>query len=196
MKMTKKKRQVIEHAVQLFSKYGYHQIGVDKICEASHVSKMTVYKYFPNKELLFEAALAEHNSRFIEGLLSTTSQQEAPTDKLKAVFAYYQHWFREAEFNGCLFINAMSQFCDGNPNVLKYARQNKAMTKQLIESILCFLVDDDDAKQLTAQIAKLLDGAIISAQLGDEENPINSAWQATSTLLKASHVELDGKAFA
>lgn len=189
-KMTKKKKQVIDHAVALFSEYGYNQIGVDRICEESDVSKMTVYKYFPSKEILFEAALNERSNLFIQGVISATTQYESPADKLKAIFIYYHDWFNDENFVGCLFINSIA-LVRGNENVFKLVKQNKNMVRQIIEGILCFIIETEEVPVVANQIIKLLDGAVISAQLGFEKEPAYNAWVATGNLLKDKEANID-----
>lgn len=188
--MTKKKQQLIETALSLFLRYGYSQISMDKICQEANVAKMTAYKYFPSKELLFEAALAKRSEDFIAGLRSATAQHKIAIDKLKAVFLYHHDWFVQDDFNGCLFINSIALFAEGNQNIQALARHNKTMTNDLIANLLKTIVATDDVAVLTAQISKLLDGAIISAQLGNEENPAHNAWSATVALLKNKHINV------
>jgi len=48
-KMSKKKAQIVETAESLFIRHGIKRITVEEICRKSGASKMTFYKYFPNK---------------------------------------------------------------------------------------------------------------------------------------------------
>jgi AcrR family transcriptional regulator len=52
-RISKKKRHIIETAAALFTKFGIRRVTVEEICREAGASKMTFYKYFPNKiELL------------------------------------------------------------------------------------------------------------------------------------------------
>ncbi len=191
-KITKKQQQIIDTAVKLFLQYGYHQVSVDKISEVSNVTKMTIYKYFESKEKLFEVALTKRNNGFIEDLLRCTSEPSEATEKLKSIFSFYNEWFNSEEFCGCLFINSLHVNFDTDKKVTNFIKQNKVMTRQIIESILCFLFESDEkSKMIASQIIKLLDGAIISAQLGLEDNPAQNAWIATVALLRSESVEIE-----
>lgn len=53
-KMPPKKKQILETAEQLFTRFGMKRITVEEICEKANVSKMTFYKYFPNKNELIK----------------------------------------------------------------------------------------------------------------------------------------------
>ena len=54
---SKKTRQIVEAARQLFLAKGYVAVSMDAIAQEVGVTKQTVYRYFPSKEKLFEAVL-------------------------------------------------------------------------------------------------------------------------------------------
>lgn len=47
--MNKKYKDIIDSAKSLFWKYGFKKVSIELICKNAHVSKMTFYKFFPNK---------------------------------------------------------------------------------------------------------------------------------------------------
>lgn len=51
MAINKNKKQELIHntAKELFWKHGFKRVSVEEICKFAHVSKMTFYKFFPNK---------------------------------------------------------------------------------------------------------------------------------------------------
>jgi AcrR family transcriptional regulator len=52
-RISKKREQIVQTASTLFMKFGFRRITVEEICRKAGTSKMTFYKYFPNKmELL------------------------------------------------------------------------------------------------------------------------------------------------
>lgn len=52
MKPSKKQRQIIQTATELFSHYGTKRVTIREICETAGVSKATFYKYFDDKVAL------------------------------------------------------------------------------------------------------------------------------------------------
>ena len=48
-KEPKKKSQIKEAADRLFKQFGFKKVTVEEICQEAGASKMTFYKYFPNK---------------------------------------------------------------------------------------------------------------------------------------------------
>ena len=61
-------KQIVKTAQELFYKYGIKRISVEEICSTALVSKMTFYKYFPNKiELakhIFSELLEENEKKY------------------------------------------------------------------------------------------------------------------------------------
>ena len=46
------REEIVEAGRQLFFRYGLKKVTVTEICTGAGVSKMTFYKYFPNKQAL------------------------------------------------------------------------------------------------------------------------------------------------
>jgi AcrR family transcriptional regulator len=47
------RRQIAAAALRLFLDHGFEEVSIAQIAEAAHVSKMTVFNYFPAKESMF-----------------------------------------------------------------------------------------------------------------------------------------------
>jgi len=63
MKQTKgkelnpKMKHLVETAKELFFRYGIKRVSIEEICQESGVSKMTFYRYFPNKTAIAKYVL-------------------------------------------------------------------------------------------------------------------------------------------
>lgn len=71
--MGDKRRQLIDHAIGLFTRHGVISVTMDDVAAAAGVSKRTVYEFFSNKALLVEAVV---------GLLIEKSGQISSLNKL------------------------------------------------------------------------------------------------------------------
>jgi AcrR family transcriptional regulator len=68
----KKYRDIMETAKRLFWKHGLRRVTIEEICQEANVSKMTFYKYFPNKiELVKEILdkMFEENMKVFDQLM-------------------------------------------------------------------------------------------------------------------------------
>jgi AcrR family transcriptional regulator len=64
----KRINKVIETAANQFLEYGFERTSMDAIAQASGVSKVTIYRYFPSKEALFEAVVGQRTDEVFDGL--------------------------------------------------------------------------------------------------------------------------------
>ncbi|HEX6870151.1 MAG TPA: TetR/AcrR family transcriptional regulator [Micromonosporaceae bacterium] len=65
---------MLDAAVLVFSRRGYHDASVDEIAEAAGISKPMVYAYLGPKEDLFVACLHREGVRLIEALAAAVGQ--------------------------------------------------------------------------------------------------------------------------
>ncbi len=62
------RKAILDAALDLFSRRGYDAVGVQEICEASGITKPTLYHYFGSKIGLFRVLLSERFDSFLERL--------------------------------------------------------------------------------------------------------------------------------
>lgn len=61
--MTEKQEQIIQSALQLFAKEGYHATSTSKVAKLAGVSEGLIFRHFENKEGLLQAILEEGERR-------------------------------------------------------------------------------------------------------------------------------------
>jgi AcrR family transcriptional regulator len=64
--MKNNREKILEAAVTVFSKKGFHQAGMEEIAQRAGVGKGTIYLHFDNKAMLFAAAVSEGQSRIMD----------------------------------------------------------------------------------------------------------------------------------
>src|SRR6266511_1593285 len=64
---------MLDAAVAVFSRRGYHAAGVDEIAEAAGISKPMVYAYLGTKEELFVACLRREATRLLQAVLDASA---------------------------------------------------------------------------------------------------------------------------
>ncbi|MBK9390252.1 MAG: TetR/AcrR family transcriptional regulator [Bacteroidetes bacterium] len=82
---TKKYTAILDAAKVLFWKYGYRRVTIDEICSEAKTSKMTFYKYFPNK---LEVARAVFDKVTEDGLIrfrEILTENSTPSVKMKNI---------------------------------------------------------------------------------------------------------------
>ena len=80
--MSKKKKQVLKTAKELFWKYGIKRVTVEEICTRASVSKMTFYKHFSNKNDLVKHILDTRYSESMKKYRRIMSSDRKYKDKV------------------------------------------------------------------------------------------------------------------
>ncbi len=168
MNKISKKQQLIDKAIELFSKHGYHGTGIDTILAQTGISKRTLYNHFASKEELIVAALNEYDGRFREWLeTEVTSSGNSPQQRLESIFDVAEKWFLSRSFFGCMYITAVGEFTEDEVNIRKVCKRYKNRLRQYFKtlSIDAGAVDPDG---LADEIALLFEGATVTAQVSKQ----------------------------
>jgi AcrR family transcriptional regulator len=79
----KKILQILSTAEDLFQRFGFKRITIEEICTKANVSKMTFYKYFPNKNELIKHLMNSWLKQ-VEKTINDFDGMEVPfTEKIK-----------------------------------------------------------------------------------------------------------------
>lgn len=175
--------RILAAAENLFYGRGIQAIGVDAIAAAARVSKRTLYRHFPSKDLLVAAYL----QRRAHALLSHDGD---PCTRVVQAFTGLEHWFASPRFRGCPFVNAVSELGaeHTHPAVLIAARL-KAERRSWFESAMREAGADDPAG-LAEQLLIVFEGAIATALVrGGGAGIARSAKAVVLTLLAGAGVD-------
>ncbi len=77
-----KRKKILEKSVQLFLENDINKVTIDEIAANANVSKMTIYKYFIDKERLFEEISNTILDRFTIQLKRCVKSEEDIRDKM------------------------------------------------------------------------------------------------------------------
>jgi AcrR family transcriptional regulator len=77
-----REQQMLDAAVRVFSRNGFHSANMDEIAELSGVSKPMVYAYHGTKEELFLACLRREQERLMERIVAAADSSLPPDEQL------------------------------------------------------------------------------------------------------------------
>jgi AcrR family transcriptional regulator len=184
---TNARDRLIETAITLFNRYGFHATGVDRIVAVAKVAKKTLYAHFPSKEDLIIAALSRKRAAFSDKFLpSVLASSDLPRDRLLALFELAKSWFNDPDFYGCIFVNAAVEYSEPGHPINACAREFKTLLRGFaLEQAQAGGAADPES--LADQIALLFEGATTVAQV--------SARPDAATTAKAIAAQLIDQAF-
>src|SRR3954464_3369079 len=163
------RERILDTAYELFSRHGTRAVGVDRIIAECGIAKMTLYRNFPSKDELILAFLDRRAQRWThEWLQCEAGRGGSPAQCLLAVFDTFDGWFRQADFEGCSFINVMLEVVEPESPV----RQATVRHLEAIRGFVGSLAEEagiQDPEGFARQWHILMKGSIVSAAEGDLE---------------------------
>ncbi len=180
--------RLIDTAISLFNRHGFHATGVDRIVAVARVAKKTLYAHFPSKEDLILAALSRKRSAFADKFLTAVlASSSDPKERLLALFELAKGWFTDPDFYGCIFVNAVVEYSEPSHPINASAREFKTLLRNFArdQAQAGGAVDPED---LADKIQLLFEGATTVAQV--------SARPDAATTAKAIAAQLIDQAFA
>jgi len=79
-----REQQMLDAAVEVFSRKGYHDTSMDAIAAEAKISKPMLYLYYGSKDELFRACIARESVRFIDAVAVAGNPQLTPHEQLRA----------------------------------------------------------------------------------------------------------------
>lgn len=87
-----REQQMLDAAVEMFSRNGYHETSMDAIAAEAEISKPMLYLYYGSKEELFGACLDRELGRFIEAVRADIDLKQSPKDLLRSTILAFLHY--------------------------------------------------------------------------------------------------------
>lgn len=166
-----KQELLVRTAFKLFYSRGIHAVGVNLVLAESGIAKKTLYRHFPGKVDLVEAAIRYRDYSYRAWLISRLDQVPSGKSALLELFNALDDWFHGrvpdiGPFHGCFFINASAEFGDRDNAIHRACAEHKACITGLIREHVDELPLPDQGKdELTRLVVLLKEGAISLAHV-------------------------------
>ncbi|MGH1543798.1 MAG: TetR/AcrR family transcriptional regulator [Arenicella sp.] len=182
--MSRKRQELIDTAITLFSKNGFHATGIDLIAKEANVSKKTMYNHFRSKEELTLAALKHHDALFRNNFMKSVNQlSESPLRRLLGIFEVAHHWFSDNNFYGCMFINAIGEYSNKDTPIRRACQDFKTQMTSYVEETAA-AANIKNPGILAEKLALLLEGSIVTAQVAGKPDSAETAKAMAKVLIK------------
>ncbi len=90
-KTDEKRKELLEKALQCFTKYGYGKTTLDDVAKEAGLNKATLYHYFKNKEALFLQVMVNMASQTMQALALACSKQK--TIEKKCIYFFSERLY-------------------------------------------------------------------------------------------------------
>jgi AcrR family transcriptional regulator len=151
------KSKIIEAAVELFVRQGYHGTSINDITQKVRITKAAFYSHFDSKGQLLLRIINEYESRYIDQLIRVVTEYDAdPVSKLHRAISFNAD-FAAKNPELCLFLDYLSAELNADVDFLPslkrvYDRYQSFITEIIAAGIQQGLVNKDLNPALTALI--------------------------------------------
>jgi AcrR family transcriptional regulator len=78
-----KKSQILPAAQPLFSQFGLKKVTTDDIAKRAHISKATIYRYYRNKQEIFDDVVAYEANQLLSAITEAVNAETSAVGKLR-----------------------------------------------------------------------------------------------------------------
>ncbi len=157
-----KRDHLIATAQRLIAREGFKGVSVDRLLQEAGVAKMTLYKGFKTKDELILEVLRRRDSELRDWFMrSVESASDDPRERLLAGFDALEAWAARPDFNGCLFVSALSEYGDDSAPAHRAAREHKRLLLDYVVG-LCRDAGLPDPETTGRDLRLLMEGATVA----------------------------------
>jgi len=161
------RERLLQTAYGLFQRNTLNTVGVDRIVAEANVAKTTLYRHFPSKGDLAVSVLQRHEEVWLTGWLEQVVARSGgpPGARILALFDAFDDWFRQDDYQGCLFARSLLETRDPASPVCGAAVAGLADIRAFIRG-LAETAGARDPDVFALQIQLLLLGSTVAAVSG------------------------------
>ncbi|MCC7422588.1 MAG: TetR/AcrR family transcriptional regulator [Planctomycetaceae bacterium] len=163
-RLAQREHEILDAAVRLFASRGYAETDMDSVAHELGLAKGTLYRYFPSKRDLFQAAL----NRGMAGLTEAVDERCAPVldpveRMVQAIYAFLAYFETPPELAD-LFVQELGHFKDqARPAYFAHHEANCGPWKAMFEQLLADgRVRDIPAEDDHSPMLDLLFGTVLA----------------------------------
>ncbi len=170
------RERILETTTRLFHTQGYNSTGINQIIEEALVAKASLYQHFKSKEELAIEYLNARHTNWFSGLQEFTEGKTGIKERIIASFKFLIYMNKKEQFNGCAFLNILSEIKSGNKLILPAIQKHKIELREYFFNII-------NDKSLGDHVYLLFESSIIESQLYKDNWPIKKSVKIINALL-------------
>lgn len=156
-------QHIVASSLQLFYRNGFHATGVELLSREAGVTKKTLYRHYPSKDVLIDAALALRHEQFMTRMRTFVERADAAQRPL-AYIDFIANWVQEDDFCGCAFINATAEFAQSDSAPHQQTARHKGEIQAYLLS-LCASAGAQQPEVVSTQLFLIGEGLIVGSQV-------------------------------
>ncbi|MEL6658957.1 MAG: TetR/AcrR family transcriptional regulator [Bacteroidota bacterium] len=141
---------VLERAVDLFWKQGYHSTSMQNLVDHLGINRASMYTTFGDKKQLFLRAIQHYRKVNSEGIANLLADEPDVRLGLRRILELaVTEAAADAERKGCFVVNTTTELIPNDPEVLPIVAENK---EQIEQSIYNYLLQGQQSGQIAPEV--------------------------------------------
>jgi AcrR family transcriptional regulator len=153
----RRRRQLLDVALQCFAARGYHATAMDDIAEAAGVTKPVLYQHFRSKRQLYRELLEDVGAALIEAITTATTTAARPRLQVEAGFAAY---LAAVEAQPDAFALLFGSGARRDAEFAGTVRRIETTIADAVARLITADVDDEQRRVLAHAIVGMAEGAV------------------------------------
>jgi AcrR family transcriptional regulator len=153
---TARREQLLDVALEVFARSGYHDTSMNDVAEAAGVTKPVLYQHFESKRELFQALLDAVGARMLHAIREGTSGATDGKSRTELGFRSYFRWVSQDHDAFMLLYGGASR------RDQEFSRAVRRVTNGMVQAIAPLIaadIDDEHRLTLAHALVGLAEGA-------------------------------------
>lgn len=160
----RRQEQILRVASRLFARRGFGGTDLQDVADVLKVGKGTIYRYFPSKSALFQAAVDRVMIDVRAGIDAAMLESEDPLDRIGLAIRAYLRYFNDHPESVELLIQERAVFRDRKkPTYFQYREANAPRWQEIYRGLMAAgRIREMPADRITDVIGDLLYGTMFT----------------------------------
>jgi AcrR family transcriptional regulator len=179
--------QLLDAVEQVFYARGIQAANMSELRDAAGLPLRRIYQLFPSKDELIVAFLRRRHDRMMAMIEARVAAADSPEERVLALFAHLDAWFREPSFRGCPWTNAYCELGPTNPAVAAEVDYHELEFRALVTRVV---LDAGCSPETADVIYLLIAGSVTTAGVQHSLDAAVQARHGVRILLASSQAEV------
>jgi len=179
--------QLLDAVEHVFYARGIQAANMTELREAAGLPLRRIYQLFPSKDELIVAFLRRRHDRMMAMIETQVAAADTPEERVLALFAHLDAWFREPSFRGCPWTNAYCELGPTNPAVAAEVDYHELEHRALVTRVV---LDAGYSPEIADVIYLLIVGSVTTAGVQHALDAASQARHGVRILLATSRTDV------
>lgn len=160
---------------EVFARKGYAETTLDDLCEATGLSRPSLYAAYGDKEQAYLAALKDYNSKNQAALETILSTPATLAEQLTVLYAQSAAFFcRGADQPGCMITSTAAAAAPSYPAIREVAAEARARLINRLTLAFTNAGAQSDAQTRAHMAAAVMESMSVRARFGEAEAQLSA----------------------